>query len=136
MSNTIGLNAEDFERLQKAIEKFPGDSEKAINEVLHGEGGALIQESIRRLIPVSGKTWIGKAAPAKTGKSLMLVPGNLSVTTKSTKPYQYLYFPDDGTNTRRHAGNQQFFPRGVENVASEVADRCVENITNKFNEGG
>lgn len=135
MSTTMNMNAEDFDRLQKAMERFPGNSEKAINEVLHGEGGVLIQESIRRLIPVSGKTWRGKAAPAKSGKSLMLVPGNLSVTTKSTKRYNYLYFPDDGSNTRRHAGNQQFFARGAEAVGREVADRCIENITNKFNEG-
>lgn len=135
MSTTMSIRAEDFERLQKALENFPGNSEKAINEVLHGEGGALIQESIRRLIPVSGKTWRGKAAPAKTGNSLMLVPGNLSVTTKSTKRYQYLYFPNDGTNTRRHVGNQQFFPQGVEDVEREVVDRCVDNIIQKFKEG-
>ena len=135
MSTTMNMNAGDFERLQKAIEDFPGNSEKAINEVLHGEGGELIQESIRRLIPVSGKTWRGKASPAKSGKSLMLVPGNLSVTTKSTKKYHYLYFPDDGANTRRHAGNQQFFKKGAETVEREVADRCIDNIINKFNEG-
>lgn len=135
MSATMSLNAEDFERLQKVLENFPGNSEEAINEVLHGEGGTLIQESIRRLIPESGKTWKGKAAPARSGKSLMLVPGNLSVTTKNTKRYQYLYFPNDGTNTRRHAGNQQFFPRGVEDVEREVVDRCIDNIINKFKEG-
>lgn len=135
MSGPIMLNAEELDRLQKALENFPGNSERAINEVLHGEGGTLIQESIRRLIPVSGKTWRGKAAPAKSGKSLMLVPGNLSVTTKSTKKYHYLYFPDDGTNTRRHVGNQQFFPRGAENAVPEVVDMCIENITNKFKEG-
>ena len=135
MSATMRVNAEDFERLQKVLENFPGNSEKSINDVLHGEGGALIQESIRRLIPESGKTWKGKAPPARSGNSLMLVPGNLSVTTQNTKRYQYLYFPNDGTNTRRHAGNQQFFPRGVENVEREVVDRCIENIINKFNEG-
>lgn len=135
MSTTMSINATDFERLQKVLEKFPGNSEKAINEVLHGEGGALIQESIRRLIPVSGKTWKGKAAPARSGNSLMLEPGNLSVTTKSTKPYQYLYFPNDGTNTRRHVGNQQFFPQGVENVEGEVVDRVIDNIIKKFKEG-
>lgn len=135
MSTTLMLSAEDFERLRKTLESFPGDSEQAINEVLHGVGGELIRESIRRLIPVSGKTWKGKAAPAKTGNSLTLVPGNLSVTTTSSKKYQYLYFPNDGTNTRRHVGNQQFFPRGVEVVEREVVDMCIENITKKFKEG-
>ena len=85
MSTTMRINGDELERLQKVLENFPGDSEKAINEVLHGEGGTLIQESIRALIPESGKKWKGKAAPAKSGNSLMLVPGNLSITTKSTK---------------------------------------------------
>lgn len=134
MSGVIMLNAEEVDRLQKALENFPGNSEKAINEVFHGEGGALIQEHIRRLIPVSGKTWRGKAAPAKSGNSLMLVPGNLSVTTKSTKKYHYLYFPDDGTNTRRHVGNQRFFPTGAEIAAPEVVDMCIDNIITKFKE--
>lgn len=135
MSGAIMLNADELDRLQKALENFPGNSERAINEVLHGEGGTLIQEHIRRLIPVSGKTWKGKAAPAKSGKSLMLVPGNLSVTTKSTKKYHYLYFPDDGTNTRRHVGNQRFFPRGAETAVPEVVDMCIESIITKFKQG-
>lgn len=135
MSSTLSLNAEEFERLQEVLARFPGASEKGINEVLHGEGGALIQESIRRLIPVSGKTWKGKAAPASSGNSLMLVPDNLSVTTKSTKRYQYLYFPNDGLNTRRHIGDQQFFLEGAEAVASDVVDRCIANILTKFEKG-
>lgn len=135
MSTTMRMNTEDFERLHKALERFPGNAEDAINEVLHGEGANLIKESIRQLIPVSGRTWKGKAAPASEGNSLMSVPGNLSVTTKSTKRYQYLYFPDDGTNTRRHVGNQQFFPRGAEEVASEIADVIIDKVTTKFEKG-
>lgn len=135
MSSTLTLNTEEFDRLQEVLARFPGNSEEGINEVLHGEGGALIQESIRRLIPMSGKNWKGKAAPAKTGNSLMLVPENLSVTTKSTKRYQYLYFPNDGLNTRRHVGDQQFFLEGAETVTDDVVDRCIANILNKFEKG-
>lgn len=131
----MNISEENFERLQKVLERFPGDSEQAINEVLRGEGDVMFQESIRKLMPVSGKTWNGKPAPAKTGNSLRSTHGNLSVTIRSTKKYQYLYFPNDGTNTRRHVGNQQFFPRGIETVESDVVDRCIENITKKIEEG-
>ena len=135
MSAQFTLDIEDIERLQRALERFPGRGEEAINEVLHGEGAVEIQDAIRLLIPVSGKNWKGKKEPAFSGNSLMAVPGNLSVTVKTTKRYQYLYFPNDGTNTRRHAGDQQFFARGAEDVSSNVVERCVANIRNKFMEG-
>jgi hypothetical protein len=135
MRTTFMLDDAEFERMQKALERFPGNAEDAVNEVLHGDGATLIKDSIRQLIPVSGRTWKGKAAPASEGNSLTSVPGNLSVTTKTTKRYQYLYFPDDGTNTRRHVGNQQFFPRGAENVSSEIADVIIDKVTSKFEKG-
>lgn len=135
MSNTFRIEGDEFDRLIEAIKSFQDNSEKVINDVLHNEGSELIQTNIRLLIPESGKKWKGKAAPAKTGNSLTALNGNLSVTTKSTKKYQYLYFPNDGTNTQRHVGNQQFFFEGAENSASDIIERCIERLTNKFEEG-
>lgn len=127
------LKAEDFERLQNVIKNFPGDAEQGINEVLHGEGSSLIQENIRRLMPVSGKHWKGKKPPAKTSNSLTDMKENLSITVKSAKSHNYLYFPDDGSNTRRHVGNQQFFLHGAEAAKDEVIDRCINRLTTDFN---
>ena len=135
MSTTFSIDTEDFERLQEALKNFKGDSEQAINEVLHGEGSTLIEKQIRLLIPESGKTWKGKGAPAKSGNSLRAENSNLAVTTKSTKKYGYLYFPDNGSNTRRHAGNQHFFLEGAENASGDIIDLCIENIIHKFEEG-
>lgn len=126
------LDSREVDRLFQAMKDFQGDTESAINEVLHKEASPLIQESIQRLMPVSGKTWKGKSPPAKTSKSLTDEKGNLYVTVKTTKKYQYLYFPDDGTNTRRHVGNQQFFWRGGESQQSEIVDRCVSRLVNDF----
>ena len=39
------------------------------------------------------------------------------------------FFAEDGTNTRRHIGNQQFFARGGENVKGEIIGRCIEKLT-------
>ena len=83
-------------------------------------------------MPVSGKTWKGRKPPAKTGKSLTDEKWNLSVTVKTTKQYQYLYFPDDGSNTKHHAGNQQFFQRGGDSQADEITERCINRLTNAF----
>lgn len=123
------LEAAEFERLEQVMKNFPDEAEKAINEVLHNEGSQLIKESIRNLIPVSGRNWKGKKAPAKTGNSLTDVKENLSITVQTTKNYQYLYFPDDGTNTRRHAGNQQFFLKGAEEQQSTIVDLCINRLT-------
>lgn len=123
------LEATEFERLEQVMKNFPDVAEKTINEVLHNEGSQLIQESIKNLVPVSGRNWKGKKASAKTGNSLTDVKENLSITVKTTKNYQYLYFPDDGTNTRRHAGNQQFFLKGAEEQQNTIIDLCINRLT-------
>ena len=127
------LNAEEYSRLEQAMKEFQGDVEKNINEVLHEEASPLMQDAIKRLIPVSGRTWNGKRPPASTGKSLTDQKENLAITVKTTKTYQYLYFPNDGTNTRRHAGNKQFFLRGGESQRTEIVNRCIKKLTNSFN---
>lgn len=126
------INVSEIERLQKALESYQGNTESIINDVLHNEAGALAQEEIRRLMPVSGKRWRGKAPAAKKSKSLTNINGNLSVTVTTTKKYQYLYFPDDGTSSRRHVGNQRFFERGGDNVSAEIVDRCINRLISNF----
>jgi HK97 gp10 family phage protein len=128
----LTLSAADFDRVLKAIEQYPGNAEKAINEVLHGQGAELIQERIRKYMPVSDKK---KGAHAVDSASLTPVGGHLAVTVKSTNKFNYLYFPDDGTNTRRHVGNQQFFLRGAEDASGEIADIITEKLTQTFEEG-
>lgn len=131
----IRLDYEQFDGLQKAMEEYQGNTEKAINEVLHNEAGPLIADAVRNLMPQSGKTWKGKKGAAKTSNSLMNVDTNLAVTVKTRGDYGYLYFPDDGTNTRRHVGNQQFFVRGGESVADDIVDRIVNKLINNFEKG-
>lgn len=126
------MDVEQFDRLQQAMKNYHGNTERAINDVLHNEGNELFQESIYRLIPVSGKTWRGKKPPAASSKSLTDEKSNLAITVKSAKKYQYLYFPDDGTNTRRHVGNQQFFLRGVEAKQTDVVDLCINRLIDDF----
>ena len=130
--SVLTLNAESFAELEKAMVDYQGNTEKTINDVLHNEASPLIQDAVRRLIPESKKTWKGKKAAAVDGRSLTDVKENLSVTVKTTKQYQYLYFPDDGTNTRRHVGNQQFFQRGGESQIDEITNRCINRLTENF----
>lgn len=126
----LKMNILEMEKLGEALAEYSGNAEEAINEVFHGEEvNSLAQEAIKALMPTSGKHWKGKKPAAKTSNSLRKQDGNLSVTILSQKAYQYLYFPDDGTNTNRHIGNQQFFARGAENIQGDIIDRCITRLT-------
>lgn len=123
------INFSEVERLQQVLEEYKGDAEKAINDVLHNEAGDMAQEAIYRLMPRSNKS---KGRHAKDSKSLRNVFGNLSVTVTTAKKFQYLYFPDDGSSTRRHAGNQRFFERGGNAVADDIVERCITKLIKNF----
>lgn len=123
------LDTAEFDRLQRAIKNFPVNAEEVITETLHEEAGPILKEEILRLMPRSDvKPWKGKLPHAKDSKSLTDTKGNLSITVRSAKKYQYLYFPDSGENTVRHRGNQQFFMRGGENKQKEIIDRCISRL--------
>ena len=130
MSEILRIDFAEFEKLQEAIKAYEGNAEELINEVLHGEASELIQQAIYKLMPESGRKWKGKAGAAAKSKSLTTVTANLAVTVTTTKKYQYLYFPDDGSTTRKHAGNKQFFAKGGEAVTSDIVDRCISRLIN------
>lgn len=130
------MDTKEVERLFNAVKNFPQNAEEAINDVFHNEAPPLVSDSIKRLIPESGRTWKGKATAARTAKSSVTERkderGNLAFAVGTTAKYHYLYFPDDGENTRRHVGDQHFFQRGGEAKQSEIVDRCITRITNIF----
>lgn len=128
----LSINYAEIDRLLKAMQDYQGDTEDAINDVLHNYAGNRAQTDIYRFMPVSKKS---KGKHAKASQSLSNVNGNLSVTVTARGKWHYLYFPDDGTNTYRHAGNQRFFERGGEAAMNDIVDRCVSRLTNDFEKG-
>ena len=128
----LSINVSGVDRLIDAMQKYTSNLEDNINEVLHNEAGQLISTEVKSLMPTSNAHWKGKKPAAKSSNSLTQEIDNLSVTIKNTKNYAYLYFPNDGTNTRRHVGNQQFFARGAENVTNDIIDVIVNKLVNNF----
>ena len=126
----------EIEKLSDALEQYHGKrAEDAINDVLHNQAGKLIAEAIVPLIHKSGRNWKGKAPSATSVMPFAQEDGNLSVTVgtiKNKKRYQYLYFPDDGSNTYKHAGNQRFMRRGGEAEAGHIVDLCVSELIKAF----
>lgn len=126
------LDAAEFDRLVERIKEYQGDSENVINEVLWGEGGQRIKAAIMDLLPSSGRSWSGKPAAAKSAAPFTQDNDNLSVTIRTKGAYNYLYFPDDGSTTKKHVGNQQFMFRGAENEQERIIDLCIAKLTNEF----
>lgn len=127
------MDARDLDKLQSAIKSYPKDAEKKITDYLHKEGYTLFSGNISALMPVSDRKKKG-IGHAKMSKSLRdrEKTSNLSVTIGTTSKYSYLYFPDDGSNTLRHAGNQHFFERGVEKKEPEAVEEMLKRITFKI----
>lgn len=123
----------EVDSLAQAMERYGDGALREINDVLHGRGGELIKQEIQHLIPSSGRRWKGKKAPASTANSLQQMNNEMmAVTIKSQTAYNYLYFPDDGSNTLHHAGNQHFFQSGAESSADQVIELCVGKLLENF----
>lgn len=128
------LNSDQFERLQSAMENYAGRAGRIVDDVLHTEGAQLISGEIMRLLPASNRTWKGKKPAARNAQPFTQEDGSMSVTVKTKSAYHYLYFPDDGTNTKRHRGEQYFMQRGAENTTDEIIDRCIAKLTENWSE--
>ena len=128
------LDAKEFERVVDAISKFSDGAvaERIINDYLHTEGGRIIKENIQKILPVSGRTWNGKKTAASQTDPFTLKEENLAVIVKTKGPYHYLYFPDDGENTYRHNGDQEFMRRGAEVATENIIDQCVTALVEKI----
>lgn len=46
----------------------------------------------------------------------------------------YLYFPDDGTNTEHHAGNQQFMFRGATDSQDRIVNEVIDELVKRLEE--
>lgn len=132
------LDVRQAERLQKAMNNYAGNAGEAIDEVLHKEGAELIKEGIMRILPASGRTWAGKLPSAKSVQPFVQQDFSLGVVVHSKTKYNYLYFPDDGTNTQRHIGYQgkprDFMRIGAESQAEKIMDLCIARLTEKIGE--
>lgn len=129
---TFSLDTESYNKLFELMKQFEGEAPRTVNDVLWNEGGPLITEAIMNLLPVSGRRWNGKKAGAKSAAPFTQENGELSVTIKTKSAYNYLYFPDDGTNTKRHAGEKYFMFGGADAKQDEIIDRCVATLIEKL----
>lgn len=134
MSEWFTLEADALDDLTATMEQYGAGAGQIVDDILHNQGAQLIKNRIAPLIPSSGRTWKGKgrSASAAMPASFQQDNGEQSVTIAARNKYHYLYFPDDGSNTRRHAGNLQFMRRGAEDASAEIIDLCLGKLTENF----
>lgn len=124
------FEADDVQELSDMMKEYGPAAERAIDDVLHKEGAEEIKERITKLLPASGRRWSGKprAAARAMPRSFDQDDDMLAVTVAARGKYSYLYFPDDGSNTERHRGNQGFMKRGAERATERIIELCTGRL--------
>ena len=134
LNNFFSIDLSGMTELEERISKYQGDAEKAINKVLLGTGADEIKREINIYMPRSKrkftKTHKKHAKDVSRNLTQKQVDGQpLAVWVKTVPKTQYLYFPDDGSNTKRHAGLQHFMYKGADKAKSKVIDLCLGELS-------
>jgi len=132
MSGVFSVEGEDFDLLAAAMADYGEGAADVVSEVVHGSGD-IIRDQIDPLIPTSGRTFKGHRSGARGSQWQRYDTGEtLAITVATTSARRYLYFPDDGSNTKRHAGNQQFMMRGAEAAAPMILEKGIDALIESF----
>lgn len=135
MGEPLSINYSQLETLLKNMSEFSHITKRAVNDVLHADSTADYPiNKIIPLIPSSGRKWKGKKTPASSTNPLRSDTSELlTLIIRSKKQYNYLYFPDDGSNTENHFGNQHFMSRGVDASMPKILELCQAQIIDEMN---
>lgn len=135
MSRTFALDDEDFADLLAGMEAYGAGAADVVSEVVHASGPDIRAEVDARM-PQSGRTFKGHRSGARGSAWQRYDTGErMAITVGTTASRRYLYFPDDGSNTRRHAGMQNFFGEGAEAAAPQIMERAMDALISTFERG-
>ena len=130
--STFSLEDGDFERLLESMQRFGEGASEVINTVIHDSGDEIYRE-IDPLIHPSGRTFRGHTSSAQGSHWQRYdTSESMAITVSTTASRRYLYFPDDGSNTKRHYGNQQFMLRGAEAAAPVILEKGEQALLAEF----
>lgn len=131
-SSHYEIDYSDLEHLQAWMEAYGKGAAKVVEDTLR-ECAPKVRDRINLLMPVSGRRFKGHTSGARGTKWERISSEEpLSVTVAANSKRRYLYFPDDGSNTKRHAGNQHFFRRGAEAALPQVVEALAEALAVDF----
>lgn len=133
MSEPLTIDYSEINALQQVFQDYGDKAHKTVNDVLHSTAIPIIENNIQMLLPSSERKWKGKKAAASNTKPFRNDTNELlTVIVRSKTQYNYLYFPDDGSNTEHHHGNQHFMQRGADNSIERIAELCTAKLLENF----
>lgn len=134
MSQRFELDGTELDRLQESMKSYGEGAGQVITDVVH-ESGPIIYGRINPLIHPSGRTFKGHRSSATASAWAKYdTHESLAVTVAARGKWSYLYFPDDGSNTDRHAGVQDFMLRGAQDASPEIIERCLGALIQEWSE--
>lgn len=130
------IEFDDLSALHDKLKQLPGQAERAINDVLHGEGIEIVTQETTNLLPKSDRTkntpWYvrnKKTKHARDSKWSKSEKHNLGFVVKSkggaaNKPgsFGYLVFADEGRG-RSNPWEQNFTGRSIQRATPKIIDR-------------
>lgn len=132
MANIWKIDTGKTDQLITDIQRTGARAEQIISGVMQSYAGNRIIEKITPILPESGRKWKGKRKAARQAQPLRTENKDLPVIVRSKSPYHYLYFPDDGSNTVHHHGDQRFMYRGAEAAVPDIIEQCITEITEEI----
>lgn len=134
MSN-VRADYNGFDQLAERLNSVGEGAGQIIQGVYTDFAAGEIKENALPLVHPSGRTFKGHRQSARSAgpdKVFTQEVKDLTLIVRTNKRFGYLYFPDDGSNTKRHAGNQQFMMRGMEQSTDAIIERCLAALTEDF----
>ena len=131
----LSVKFDGVEQLGQRIADFGEGAGQIIQGVYEDFAAKEIKENIIPLIHPSGRTFKGHRQGARSAgpeKVFRHSVRELSLVVSTNRAFGYLYFPDDGSITRRHAGQQHFMDRGLQRSVDGIIERCVAALTKDF----
>lgn len=130
MANEIlTVKTDGFNELLKSVNSYGAEVENVLNNYIHNEAPRKITPSIEGFVPVSNrnKTHARNSNPFGRQENY-----NLAVKVITSKPFNYLVFPDEGLGTSVGKQPQNFTGRGLDatmpGLIDEMTARLVENF--------
>lgn len=130
--STLSLDDGGFERLVESMQRFGEGAADVVSDVVHESGDEIYRE-IDPLIHPSGRTFRGHTSSARGSKWQRYDTSEpMAITVSTVSSRHYLYFPDDGSNTKKHYGDQQFMLRGAEAAAPVILEKSERVLLAEF----
>ncbi|MCQ2479029.1 MAG: hypothetical protein MJ120_00205 [Clostridia bacterium] len=128
-NETYKLDYSDISDLMRELTSRGAKVEPVLNTYIHSTAPNIIKPSMTALVPVSDRNKKHAKSSNPFGRQEDF---NLKVKIITSKPFNYLVFPDEGLGTSYNHAPQNFTGRGLEKVLDRMAEEMTEQLQKLF----